>query len=165
MGSKKPKEEDKLPIFPSRAKEELSSESDSGSEAAKAVKRKARAKESAFQAFKENNKQEKSSPASKKETNKKETAKPKSKKNQAEDSTEKKAKKEVLAESSDDEESSEDEELTPNSPEKKLREKFNTLISEIDVKSDKKINSKAEVEVQRLETEIEEKLMRVKIPL
>merc|ERR1711894_14408 len=79
-----------------------------------------------------------------------------------------KAKKDVLADSSDDEESSEDEELTPNSPEKKLREKFNTLISEIDVKSDKKINSKAEVEVQRLETEIEEKLKEgensIKIP-
>merc|ERR1712088_381725 len=44
----------------------------------------------------------------------------------------------------------------------------NTLISEIDVKSDKKINSKAEVEVQRLETEIEEKLKEgensIKIP-
>ena len=43
-------------------------------------------------------------------------------------------------------------------PEKKLREKFNTLIGEINVKTDEKINSKAEVEVQRLETEIEEKL-------
>merc|ERR1739842_240454 len=79
-----------------------------------------------------------------------------------------KVKREVLADSSDDEESSEDEELTPNSPEKKLREKFNTLISEIDVKSDKKINSKVEVEVQRLETEIEEKLKEgensIKIP-
>ena len=42
------------------------------------------------------------------------------------------------------------------------------MISEIDVKSDKKINSKAEVEVQRLETEIEEKLKEgensIKIP-
>ena len=47
-----------MPLFPSRAKEELSSESDSDTEAAKAVKRKAKAKESAFQAFKENSKKE-----------------------------------------------------------------------------------------------------------
>ena len=41
---------------------------------------------------------------------------------------------------------------------KKLREKFNSLIEKIDVKSDKKLNSKLEVEVHRLEVETEEKL-------
>ena len=41
---------------------------------------------------------------------------------------------------------------------KKLREKFNSLIEKIDVKSDKKLNSKLEVEVHRLEAETEEKL-------